>query len=381
MKDRPSEPGVHDVTDLVDDIIAQALEAGSTDIHWEPIDDGMLVRARVDGQLRDMEVLSQRLSENVISRLKIMASLLTYRIDIPQEGSFLWEHGSTNDSSMGAELRVATFPTVRGERAVVRVFRRSTHLQSLDSLGLTTKPAAQLRAAAALPAGLIVVSGPAGSGKTTTLYALVREIQRLTPGRSIIALEDPVEQRLDRVAQVQINPYGELGYERCMRSVLRHDPQVILLGEVRDRQTAFIVVEAALTGHLILTTMHSGDPAETIVRFLEMGIPPYQLVSAMTLVCSQRLIRLRCRHCGASPLRGCNACLNTGYSGRTAISQISTLDERTRSLILLQSPASVLREELKKQELDLNGRARELLASGVTDEEEVVRILGCKLSD
>jgi type II secretory ATPase GspE/PulE/Tfp pilus assembly ATPase PilB-like protein len=213
------------------------------------------------------------------------------------------------------------------------------------------------------------------------LYALIREIQHFSPGRSIITLEDPVEQRLDRVAQIQINPYGELGYERCMRSVLRHDPQVILLGEVRDRQTASIVVEAALTGHLILTTMHGGDPAETIVRFLEMGIPPYQLVSALSLVCSQRLIRLRCKHCGTSTLRGCDACLGTGYSGRTAIAQIATLNERTRSLILAQSPASILSEELKKQELDLSGHARGLLASGVTDEDEIVRVLGYSPSD
>jgi len=376
MSDRRIDSVLHDVTCLVDDTIANALVAGATDIHFDPIDDGLLVRGRVDGCLSEMEVLPRGLAENIISRLKIMSSLLTYRVDIPQEGSLIWK-GRSGDGD-GTELRVSTFPTIRGERAVVRLFRHGFELHSLETLGFADEQIVQLRMTTAAPAGFIVVSGPAGSGKTTTLYALIREIQRLTPGRSIITLEDPVEQRLDRVAQIQIDPFGERGYERCMRSLLRHDPQVILIGEVRDRQTASIAIEAALTGHLILTTMHSGDAAESIVRFLEMGIPPYQLVSALTLVCNQRLLRLRCNDCRELRVHECRVCLGTGYRGRTAVAQIATFDEDIRTMILSGSSASKLRAVLQEQSADLITRATELAVQGQTDEFEILRVLGSK---
>jgi type II secretory ATPase GspE/PulE/Tfp pilus assembly ATPase PilB-like protein len=364
------------VTALVDGTLTRGLSAGATDVHFEPIDAGLLVRLRVDGQLLDVEVLPSPLRENVVSRLKVLASLLTYRVDIPQEGSFLWRGNSAHPVDYPVDLRVATFPTIRGERAVVRVFRKTPQLQSLDSLGLAADQVALIRAAVGQPAGFIAVSGSAGSGKTTTLYAMIRELRERSASRSVITLEDPVEQRIDRITQIQINPHGELGYERCMRSLLRHDPQVILLGEVRDRQTASVAIEAALTGHLILTTVHSGDPAETIVRFLEMGIPSYQLTSALTLVCSQRLLRKTCQGCSEAATRGCEACLETGYAGRTAIAQTVQVDERTRELILKHVPASELRKELKKQGPDLNDRAAALAKSGTTDEDEVARVLG-----
>ena len=205
---------------------------------------------------------------------------------------------------------------------------------------------------------------------------MIRELRDRFVSRSVITLEDPVEQRIDRITQIQINPHGELGYERCMRSLLRHDPQVILIGEVRDRQTASVAIEAALTGHLILTTVHSGDPADTIIRFLEMGIPSYQLTSVLTLVCSQRLLRKTCRRCMKELPRGCDACFGTGYAGRTAIAQTVQVSERGRELILKHAPASELREELGKQGPDLIGRAAALTAGLVTDEDEVGRVLG-----
>ena len=221
-----------------------------------------------------------------------------------------------------------------------------------------------------------MVSGPAGSGKTTSLYAMIRELRERHAGRSVITLEDPVEQRIDRVTQIQINPHGELSYERCLRSLLRQDPQVVLLGEVRDGHTAGIAIEAALTGHLILTTVHSGDPAETIVRFLEMDVAPYQLVSVLALVCSQRLLRKTCPTCAAKASEDCRTCLGTGYAGRTAIAQTVRVDEATRGLILRQATASQLREVMKTQGPDLNDRAAALVARGVTDQREVSRVMG-----
>ncbi len=368
----------HDVTALVEGMLARGLSVGATDVHFEPVDDGLLVRVRVDGQLVDVELLPSRLSENIVSRLKVLASLLTYRVDIPQEGSFVWQGNSACAADHPVDVRVATFPTIRGERAVVRVFRGTPQLQSLDSLGLATDQVTLIRAAVAQPGGFIVVSGPAGSGKTTTLYAMIRELRDRFAARSVITLEDPVEQRIDRITQIQINPHGELGYERCMRSLLRHDPQVILLGEVRDRQTASIAIEAALTGHLILTTVHSGDPAETIIRFLEMGIPSYQLTSALTLVCSQRLLRKMCQGCWEAAARGCEACLETGYAGRTAVAQTVQVDEHTRGLILKHTSASELRTELKRQGPDLFDRAAALTTRSITDENEIARVVGRK---
>lgn len=370
----------HDVRDLVDDILARGLNARATDIHFEPIETGLQVRLRVDGQLLDFESIPSRLAETVVSRLKVLASLLTYRVDIPQEGSVRWNGAGTDAHAHPTDLRVATFPTIRGERAVVRIFRDSAELQSLDSLGLAEDQVALLRNALAQPDGLIVVSGPAGSGKTTTLYAMIRELSERQPSRSVITLEDPVEQRIDRVTQIQINPYGELDYERCMRSLLRQDPQVLLLGEVRDARTAEVAVEAALTGHLILTTVHSGAPAETIVRFLEMGIAPYQLVSTLTVVCSQRLFRKTCRDCRGKPSKICPACQNTGYAGRTAIAQVVRLDESLRSLVLERSSAGRLRDALKQQGPGLSDRAASLVTQQVTDEAELTRVVGTGMS-
>ena len=375
MGSEPTGREQHDVTNLVDGMLARGLAARATDLHFEPTDDGLLVRLRVDGQLIDFESVPGRLAENVVSRLKVLASLLTYRVDIPQEGSLRWT-GDSAPTGEAIDLRVATFPTIRGERAVVRVFHGAAELQSLEALGLAEDQVGLLRRAIAQPGGLIVVSGPAGSGKTTTLYAMIRALRDRHAGRSVITLEDPVEQRVNRVTQIQINPYGELSYERCLRSLLRQDPQVILLGEVRDSRTAGVAIEAALTGHLILTTVHSGDPAETVVRFLEMDIAPYQLVSALTVVCSQRLLRLTCPECGGVPREGCPACLGTGYAGRTAVAQTVQIDGPVRALILRHPTATELREQLAGQGPALPERAADLVARGITDETEVARVMG-----
>lgn len=375
MEKQASADARHDVTALVEDLLARGLTAGASDLHFEPTDRGMCVRARVDGQLVDFESIPGELAGNVVSRLKILASLLTYRVDIPQEGSFRYTPASRRDDE-ASDLRVATFPTIRGERAVVRIFRSQATVQLLDSLGLADEQVAVLARAVSQPVGLIVLSGPAGSGKTTTLYALLRELRDRHPQRSVITLEDPVEQRIDGVTQIQVNPYGELSYERCMRSLLRQDPQVLLLGEVRDSQTASLAIEAALTGHLILTSVHSGYPAETIVRFLEMGIPPYQLVSALTLVCAQRLVRELCSTCDRTHAESCSRCLGTGYAGRTAVAHVVRIDEEARALILQRATASQLRAALAVQGPDLRARAADLVAAGITDEDEIRRVIG-----
>ena len=369
----------HDVTRLIDRLLALGASRRATDIHFEPLDAGLLVRFRVDGRLVDAETLPAEIAENVIARLKVLASLLTYRMDIPQEGSLRWSQSGASESSTranGVDLRVATFPTVRGERAVVRLFDSSDSLPSLESLGLFSDQTERIKSAGAQPSGLIVVAGPAGSGKSTTLYALLHHLAATHPERSIITLEDPVERRIDRVTQIQINPYGELGYERCMRSLLRQDPQVLLIGEIRDARTAEVAIGAALTGHLIFTSMHSGDPAEVVVRLLEMGIAPYQLVSTLRLICAQRLVRKCCTRCSGARRSDCPSCLGTGYSGRLAIAHLVRIDEDARSVILRHPPASELRDHLARQGASLAEAGQRLVSNGVTDAVELACVLG-----
>ncbi|HPD28674.1 MAG TPA: GspE/PulE family protein [Phycisphaerae bacterium] len=357
---------------LVDGLLARAISRKASDIHFEPSEGGMWVRYRLDGLLHEMDRLPAGLAENVIARLKVMAGLLTYRMDIPQEGAFQAQ-GHLTGGLPPIDVRVATFPTVRGERAVVRLIYTVGQVSALEDLGFSDEVVAEFRKAAEQPHGLILVTGPAGSGKSTTLYALARHILSATPGRSVVSLEDPVEQRVDGMAQIQIQPHGELDYVRAMRSLLRQDVEVLLVGEIRDAQTARVVIEAALTGHLIMSTLHSGDPAEAVVRLLEMGIEPYQIVGALSLVFSQRLVRLVCSACGG---RGCESCAETGYLRRTACGQIAVMDESIRQAILDHRPVGELRGVIAADGADLAADARRLIEQGRTTVDEARRVLG-----
>ncbi len=367
----------------MEDLLRRAATQRASDVHFEPTPDALRVRFRIDGVLHDVDRLPHALAENVIARLKVLAGLLTYRVDVPQEGAFRWDgpdgestpqSGSSIDAPSAAlDTRVATFPTIYGERAVVRLLPTGAAAVNLDDLGLAADMVAGLRSAAEQPGGLILITGPAGAGKSTTLYALARHILQVDSGRCVISLEDPVEQRVAGLTQIQIQPYGELNYVKALRSLLRQDVQVLLVGEIRDAATAHIVTEAALTGHLVMSTMHSGDPAECIARLLEMGVAPYQVVSALTLVATQRLVRRICPDCRAT---GCAACGQTGYQGRTACGAFADLNEPLRQQILRCAPAETLREIIAQRRGSLVDDAQRLLAEGFTTINEVRRALG-----
>jgi general secretion pathway protein E len=373
-----------DMIRLVDGLLIRAVTQRASDAHFEPTEKGLLVRFRLDGVLHDVERLPAGISENVVARLKVMAGLLTYRIDIPQEGSLPSASVGGSSALDPLDMRVATFPTIRGERAVVRLLYSGEGIGDLDRLGIASPAVTALRSLAEQPSGMLIVTGPAGSGKSTTLYAIARHILRVTPGRSVVALEDPVEQRVEGMTQIQISPHGELDYPTAMRSLLRQDPQVLLVGEVRDARTAGVILEAALTGHLLLTTMHSGDPAEAVVRLLEMGIPPYQLVSTLSAVCSQRLVRKLCLQCRRTTGRAdepfargaCDACHQTGYHGRTACAELFLLNEAARTAVLSSATAGSLREIATRQGPGLLQDAARLVREGQTDAEEVRRVIG-----
>lgn len=381
---RSDTPPSDAVVKLVDGLLARAVRERASDVHFEPAERQLLVRFRLDGLLHDIERLPAEIADNVVARLKVMAALLTYRIDIPQEGSLPASHFSAGGDSAALDMRVATFPTIRGERAVVRIMYSGSGIGELSELGFATDMVRLLRKAGEQQSGLVVVTGPAGAGKSTTLYAIARHILASTPGRSVVALEDPVEQRVEGMTQIQIAPHGELDYPRAMRSLLRQDPQVLLIGEVRDAHTANVVVEAALTGHLLLTTMHSGDPAEAVIRLLEMGVPPYQVVSTLSLVCSQRLVRRLCPACRRQTGRpeepfqraGCDECHQTGYRGRIACGQVFLMDDSVRPAILAHATTAGLREIALRQGPSLADDAGRLVREGYTDADEVRRIIG-----
>lgn len=351
MKRRPTNNSGNGVVTLIDGLLARALGAEASDIHFEPTDQAIEVRLRVDGVLQKFETIPLSLHPNIITRLKVMAGLLSYRVDIPQEG------GLTLEMAGGVDARVSTFPTVRGERVVVRLLPAGGGVRNLQDLGLSDSLVENLLLACAAWQGLILVTGPAGSGKTTTLYALLRHLQATREGVSLMTVEDPVELRLNGVAQTQVTPRGEMTYARALRSLLRQDPQVVLIGEIRDVETAKIATEAALTGHLILSTMHSGFATDAVVRLLEMGIAPYELTSTLKVVSCQRLLRTTCVECRGTGTASehnndesrCSTCLGSGYKGRTACAEFALMSPELRAAMLSQADSERLREAIGSQ--------------------------------
>ena len=336
-----------DVVSLVDDLLTRAVQHGASDIHFEPGSAELEVKYRLDGVLNTVERLPRTLSDNVIARLKVLGGLLTYRNDIPQEGR-IEVSGSGNSDIM--DQRLAVFPTIHGQRAVVRLFYNHTELMELGQLGFSEGTHSALKNIAAQNQGVLLLTGPAGSGKSTTLAALLRHILKSYPGKSVVTLEDPVEIRIDGATQVQITPHGEMTFATALRSLLRQDPQVLMIGEIRDAETARIAVEAGLTGHLLMSTMHSGSPAGALLRLLEMGIEPYQVTSSVSAVLNQRLVRRLCEKCresAESGPHGCEECFNTGYRGRSLIAEIVQLDSPLRKAVLAKADLDELEQVLR----------------------------------
>jgi type II secretory ATPase GspE/PulE/Tfp pilus assembly ATPase PilB-like protein len=375
MIDKAQEsPIAQDVVALVDDLLARAAAAGASDIHFEPGGGDMHIRLRLDGVLSTLERLPKAVGERVITRLKVIGGLLTYRLDIPQEGRIPPRGQRLLDQ------RLAVFPTIHGQRAVVRLFYDDPALCRLEQLGLDDQIVATLKQVAANGQGVVLLTGPAGSGKSTTMAALLRHIVTETPGRSIVAIEDPVERHLEGVVQAQVAATG-MTFAVALRSLLRQDPQVLMIGEVRDAETARIVIESGLTGHLLMTTMHSGSPQGALVRLLEMGIEPYQVTSSVRAVVSQRLLRRLCPHCrrprpeGGVAAVGCAECMQTGYSGRLLVAEMLVMTPDLRSAVLARQDVRQLRS-VGPGGGSLRQRGLQLAQAGQTSVEEVDRICG-----
>ena len=370
-----------DVVALVDNLLEGAMNAGASDIHFEPTEEGLVVKYRLDGVLETVEKLPKFLSENIIARLKVLGGLLTYRNDIPQEGRI----EITGHNSQGVlDERLAVFPTIHGQRAVVRIFYQHRNLTELQQLGFSEAVYKTLKSVAFKNQGLLLLTGPAGSGKSTTLAAMLRFILRNFPGKSIVTLEDPVEIRVEGVTQVQITPFGEMTFPTALRSLLRQDPQVLMIGEIRDAETAKIAIEAALTGHFLMSTMHSGMPAAGFLRLLEMGIEPYQVTSSVCAILNQRLVRKLCDKCkkknektATFEIVGCKDCLNAGYKGRVLISEIVELNSELRKAIVQKTDLEKLETLLKNQgHTNMLADGKRLIREGVTTVDELNRVCG-----
>ncbi len=342
-------PPVNGADDPVAAMLAQAAQAAASDIHLEPGHDGYRLRLRIDGVLEDKAQLTQAQGRMLVNRLMVAAKLLTYKPDVPQEGRLEKPEG-----------RLAVMPTVHGPRAVVRLPSAFAAPAKLEELGLSTEALAGLSSFAAADSGLLVLCGPAGSGKTTTAYAVLEAVVRRDPGLSVVSVEDPVERKLTGVAQVEVKPFGELDFPKALRSLLRQDPQVIFIGEVRDSASAQIAVQAALTGHRVITSLHAQDGPGALVRLLEMGIEPYQAASALFGVLGLRLLR--------------KAQVAGGYRGRLPVSEWMPMDANVRRVVLAKGHVQELRLAAGLQ--GLRARAMALVEAGQTDAQEVVRVFG-----
>lgn len=374
-------------TDFVDLLLPAARKLGASDVHLQPVQNGLQVRWRLDGVLQDVGDFSRGQASDVVTRLKVMAELLTYRNDVPQEGRIRGQQA-------GVEMRVSTFPTLHGERAVVRMFASQGEFLHLEDLGLPAEIHGGMKELLAETSGAILVTGPAGSGKTTTVYAALRDLVRDAGGhKSIVSLEDPIEMAVDGVAQSQLNAGAGFDFSVGLRSLMRQDPEVILVGEIRDQETAETAFQASLTGHLVVTTFHSGSAAEAVSRLSDMGIEPYLLRSGLLAIISQRLARRLC-DCAQSgsdqkaALRlqvdqfrvptGCGRCLGTGYRGRMVLAEmLTTRPHELGRAILDRCDASRL-EDLAIQTGMITRwqRACEAVEAGLTSPAEVRRVLG-----
>ena len=377
---------------LVNQIIAQAVEQGASDIHLEPNGHELRVRFRIDGVLVETATVQRRMVLGVISRVKIMSDLDISERRIPQDGRV----GLTIDGHH-VDLRVVTLPSVHGESVVIRILDKSSIVMELEKLGMAAPERERFERAFHQSFGAVLVTGPTGSGKSTTLYAALAALNTIE--KNIITIEDPVEYQLEGITQVQVNPKAGLHFHTGLRSMMRADPDIIMVGEIRDRETAQIAIESALTGHLVLSTLHTNDAASAVTRLVDMGVEPFLVASAIDCVVAQRLARKLCQHCKergiitadilrANGIRsqfdmeayqptGCPRCNHTGYKGRIGLYEVMIVTEEIRKLTLARAAGPEIADVAVRQGMRLmRDDGLEKVRHGMTSIQEVTRVTG-----
>lgn len=389
------------VIQMVNLMFAQAVRDGVSDIHVEPYEKELKIRFRVDGILHDALSPPKRMHAALVSRLKILAELNIAERRLPQDGRIKLTVGIRQ-----IDVRVSIVPTVQGERAVLRILDKGTSVLTLEQLGMRKDTLSIFRKVISIPYGMVLVTGPTGSGKSTTLYAGLQEIY--SPTRNILTIEDPVEYQVPGIGQIQVRSSIGLTFANGLRSIVRQDPDVIMVGEIRDHETAEIAIHAALTGHLVFSTLHTNDAPSAITRLLDMGVEPFLAASSIVGVLAQRLIRKNCTNClepyepdqdailamglkagtdfdpSDPPFRhgkGCDKCGGTGFRGRRGVYELLTIDEEVRRMTVERSPASQIKEyAIKTQSMrTLLGEGRLAVLEGVSTIEEVLRV--CQRED
>ncbi len=377
---------------LVNLLVSGAIKDRASDIHVEPYSSSLKIRYRIDGILYDILSLPRRIQSPLTSRLKIMAKLNIAEKRLPQDGRI-----ELKIADRLVDVRVSVLPTAFGERVVLRLLDKSSSILLLSDLGMHDERIKLLEKLIKSPYGIILVTGPTGSGKTTTLYAALSTINR--PEINIITIEDPIEYQIDGVGQIQVNPKIDLTFAAGLRSIVRQDPEVILIGEIRDRETAEIAIQSSLTGHLVFSTLHTNDAASSVTRLIDMGIEPFLVTSSIVAIIAQRLVRVLCPHCKEiytpdeetlanldlhqSVLqdntfyrkKGCNLCMQTGFHGRSAIFEIMVVDDNMKRLVLKTSDATQINElAIKQGMITLRQDGIQKVMAGITTTEEVLRV-------
>ena len=374
---------------LVDLMLAQGLKKRASDIHIEPVENGLRVRYRIDGILYDIFTIPKSKQNAVLARLKIISGLNITETRIPQDGRF-----KVKLDLREIDFRVSCLPTSFGEKFVLRALDKSNLSIGLDKLGFSPKPLSLFKEAIEKPFGMILVTGPTGSGKSTTLYSIINKLN--TPTKNIITIEDPVEYEIDGITQIQVKPEIGLTFASGLRALLRQSPDVIMIGEIRDSETADTAVKAALTGQLILSTLHTNDASSSISRLIDMGVEPFLVASSLIMVCAQRLCRCICPHCKEKQEvpqeilrnfnikeemsfykgRGCNFCNNSGYYGRTAILEVLMIDDHIREMIIHKKSSDEIKDYAINQlgMLTLRDDALFKVKEGIITLEEAIRV-------
>ncbi len=375
-------PAIEDLLESADDapvirminaLLTQALREGASDIHIEPFELSSVVRFRIDGALRDVVRPKKAIHAALISRIKIMAQLDISEKRLPQDGRITLRVGGKP-----VDVRVSTLPTGHGERAVLRLLDKEAGQLDLQNLGMSDVLLPQFAKLVAQPHGIVLVTGPTGSGKTTTLYAALTRLN--TTATNILTVEDPIEYDLAGVGQTQVNPRIDMSFAKALRAILRQDPDIIMIGEIRDLETAQIAVQASLTGHLVLATLHTNDSAAAVTRLLDMGIEPFLLSSSLLGVLAQRLVRKLCTHCRQhdgenwQPV-GCDKCGNSGYQGRVGVYELLQTTDEIRALIHHSASEAEIRTAAQHDGMQtMREDGERWLADGITSQAELLRV-------